>query len=185
MNEKGPKEGFDPETAELARKLGALDFSEDTSIREPLRSRLVERAEEMRVSAWRRRWVPVFAPAAALAALVLSLFVGVPMGPEPMIETPAGLDRVMVRPPVVGGQALIPVSVGVEAEGESAVSLSAGGDRLDRMTAADLMETVFGEEVVTDKGRAMRWLVGDEVFILESRKTTLEELSGRPGDGID
>ncbi|MBI5881555.1 MAG: hypothetical protein HZB91_00390 [Elusimicrobia bacterium] len=168
MSEKYPA-GFDPETAELARMLEALDFSEETSIRESLRERLVERGEELARASLRRRWIPVFAPVAGLAAVILSLFIGVPMGPAPLPEAPQQCNRLLACRPVVGKEVLIFDAIGDGSESDvPAVALGARSD-LDRLKAADIMETVRGEEVVTDKGRAVRWRLGKDVFILESR----------------
>ena len=160
---------FDPETAEMARQLSELDFSADASIRESLRERLVERGEELRRASWRRRWIPVFAPVAGLAAGLLSLFVGLDMGPGPLPEAPQQCNRLLACRPVVGKEALVFESIGDGSESDvPAVALGARSN-LDRLKAADIMETVQGEEVVTDKGRAVSWRLGKDVFILESR----------------
>ncbi|MBI5622555.1 MAG: hypothetical protein HY924_02120 [Elusimicrobia bacterium] len=184
MTGKPQDEDLDPENAELGRRLAELDFSTETSMREPLRKRLMERADALSAASWRQRWVPVFAPAFAMAALVLALFVGLPPGPERGPELQLGLDRVLVRPPMVGDKALVPEAVGMVGADLPAVTFGAASG-LDRMTAEDLMETVQGQEVVSEKGRSVRWRVGDDVFILESRETTLEELGGLTGNGID
>lgn len=141
MNEKDPAE-FDPETADLARRLSELDFSEESRVRESLRTRLADRAGEMRQAAWKRRWAPVFAPAAAFAAIALVFFVGLPRGPVPAPEPPSAGDRVLVRPPMVGDKPVIPEAVLSEDFGYADVALGAGPQPFDTLKGTDLFETV-------------------------------------------
>ncbi|MBI4677497.1 MAG: hypothetical protein HY748_07940 [Elusimicrobia bacterium] len=184
MSAKDPGGEFDPETADLARRLSELDFSPESRVRGSLRRRLVERAEEMRRASWRRRWIPVVAPAAALAGLAAALFVGLPgSGPSP--EPPSAGDRVLVRGPRVGDEVLVPEQILSEGWDTWEVALGAGPAALDKMTAGDVMETVRGEVVESEEGRAVRWRLGNDVFVLESRRTTLSEIFARSGNRFD